>query len=392
MQKVLVTDCESRKALCAVRSLGKQGFHVIAGSDKKINMSRSSKYCASFVHLPNPIDEKDIFLEELESVIDAYEIDVVMPMEDETVGLIISNIEVLNNTKTLLPEYDSFMIARDKGKTMKNAIEHGITCPTTYFLNDINELQEIISHIEYPAIIKPRLSSGSRGIAYVENSEQLNSKYKEIHEDYPLPIVQRYITGEFDKIQVLVILDQNHELKAACTYQGIREFPVEGGPVTLWKTISLPEIENKTIEFMKKIRWTGFAEVEFIVDQRTGEYFLMEINPRFSANIALAVQLGTDFPNVFAKLALNKKIDLLKNNKFEEYCQWLIPGDILNFVFNKDRFEQEIGYFLKKPTNIHYAIFSKDDFKPIVANVFSLILNTFGNIKNLKAKLSSSKR
>src|SRR5699024_5148563 len=291
MKKVLVTDSESRKALCAVRNLGTYGYQVFAGSDKKINMSRSSKYCTGFVRLPNKTDENS-YINKLKKTIKEHSIDVLMPMEDETVELIISNKELFEDTHTLLPDYDTFMIATDKGKTVKKAIKHGMSTPKTYFMKNIRDLELSISDIEFPVIIKPRLSSRSRGLAYVENEDQLLSKYREIHKDHPLPIIQQYVTGNFEKIQVLVIFDTNHELKGVCTYQGIREFPIDGGPVTLWKTVSLPELENKTIKFMKQINWTGFAEVEFIVDHKTGEYFLMEINPRFSANIALAVQLG----------------------------------------------------------------------------------------------------
>src|SRR5699024_4624411 len=354
-------------------------------------MSRSSKYCTGFVRLPNKTDENS-YINKLKKTIKEHSIDVLMPMEDETVELIISNKELFEDTHTLLPDYDTFMIARDKGKTVKKAIKHGLSSPKTYFMENIRDLELSISEIEFPVIIKPRLSSGSRGLAYVENEDQLLSKYRDIHKDHPLPIIQQYVTGNYEKIQVLVIFDTNHELKGVCTYQGIREFPIDGGPVTLWKTVSLPELENKTIKFMKQINWTGFAEVEFIVDHKTGEYFLMEINPRFSANIALAVQLGIEFPIIYTKLALQERVSLKGNDRYERYCQWLIPGDLLNFILNKKRYRQEIGYFFNKPKNLYYAILSKRDFKPVLIHILSIFLNIFGNLKNLKAKLSSSKR
>lgn len=391
MQKVLVTDCDSRKALCVIRSLGDQGYNVIAACDKKINMSRFSKYCSHFVSLPNPKSEEENFVRELSKELEKNSIDTVVPMEDETVELLIRNQGLLGSTKTLLPHIKTFMVARDKAQTMHIAKKNDVSIPKTYFINNIDELEEVVIDINYPVIIKPRISSGSRGIGIINNEDELIKRYKEIHEEYPFPIIQQYIYGSFDKIQVLVMLDQNSNVKASCTYQGIREFPVDGGPVTLWKTISYPIIEEKTINLMQKINWCGFAEIEYIVNQQTGEYFLMEINPRFSANIALGVQLGIDFPLYFVKLASGQDIDYIKNKKFNEYCQWLLPGDILNFVFNKDRFKQEIGYIFKKPKNMHYAILSRQDFKPVVATLLSMFLNIGSNIKNLMSKLKTSK-
>lgn len=392
MSKVLVTDCNSRKALCVVRSLGKQGYEVIAGCDDKINMSRFSKYCSSFQYLPNPVTNEEEYLNEIIKIVETNSIDVLVPMEDETVELIIKNKQLFNSVKTLLPNHETFMIARDKGETIKSAIKSGVSCPYTYFVRNLEELEMIKDEIIYPVIIKPRISSGSRGLVHVNSKEELIIKYEDIHKTYPSPIVQQYVSGNYLKIQVLLMLDEQHKVKASCTYQGIREFPVNGGPVTMWKTASFPEIENITIEYMEGLNWVGFAEVEYIVNQNTGEYFLMEINPRFSANIALAVNIGIDFPLLLAKIALNEEVvQLKKNTKINEYCQWLLPGDILNFIFNKNRFKQEIGYFFNKPKNLYYAVLSKEDPLPAVATILSMFINLLGNLKNLKSKLKASK-
>lgn len=392
MQKILVTDSNSRKALCVVRSLGRQGNQVIAASNEKVNISRFSKYCSEFQFLPSPLIDEKVYLDHLLKLIDENNIDVLIPMEDESVELIIKNISLFNGVKTLLPEYDTFMTARDKGKTMEKAKELGISSPQTYFIKSLEELRKKQEEIEFPVIIKARKSSGSRGLVRVTKKEDLIKKYEEVHNSYPYPIIQQYIAGDYDKIQVLLMLDKEHRVKGSCTYQGIREFPVDGGPVTMWKTISLPEVETKTIEFMEKLNWVGFAEVEYIIDQNTGDYYLMEINPRFSANIALAVNLGVDFPLFYSMLATGEKLDIKRNNRFNEHCQWLLPGDILNFIFNKNRFKQDVGYFFNKPKNIHYAILSKRDFMPAIGTVLSMLLNLPGSLKNLKAKLNADKK
>lgn len=389
--KVLVTDCGSRKALAAVRSLGRQGYEVIAISNEKINMSRFSKYCSEFYYFPDPLKKPEKFIDELAELLKKNDVDVLIPMEDETVELIIQSIDLFSNVSTLLPDYETFMIARDKGKTMEKAIELGIPCPETYFINNLDEVEEIKDKITYPALVKARISSGSRGLLRVNEKRDLVRRYNEVHKEFDFPIIQQYVEGQFDKVQVLVMFDKHHNVKAVCTYQGIREFPVNGGPVTLWKTISFPEIENKTIEFMKKLNWVGFAEVEYIANPKTGEFYLMEINPRFSANIALAVNVGIDFPVIFTKLATNKEIEFVRNTKFDEYCQWLIPGDLLNFIFNKNRFNQEIGYFFNKPKKIYDAIFSKEDFMPTIGLFLSMFTNLFSSLKNLRMKLKSSK-
>lgn len=391
MKKVLVTDCNSRKALCVVRSLGKQGFHVVAASDEKVNMSRFSKYCSEYRYLPNPTKDEKCYIEIIVSILEKDDIDILIPMEDETVELIIKNKELFKKVHSLLPDYKTFMIARDKGKTIKKALEYGVPCPKTYFVNSYEDLEHIKKDILLPVIIKPRISSGSRGLIHVNNIMDLIDRYKEIQKSYPSLIIQEYLSGDYIKIQVLVMLDKNHKVRASCTYQGIREFPVNGGPVTLWKTVSYPLLEEITVRFMENLKWVGFAEVEYLVNPNTGEYYLMEINPRFSANIALAVHVGVDFPLLFTKMALEQEVPIVRNNKLNTYCQWLLPGDILNFIFNKNRFKQEIGYFIGKPKNMCYAILSKDDPLPVMAAIISIFKNFAGNIKNLKYKLKADR-
>lgn len=390
MKKVLVTDCNSRKALCVVRSLGKQGYKVIAADKDRLNMTRFSKYCSNFFHFPSPLTSEIEYIYRLKSIINEENIDVLIPMEDETVELIVKNINLFENVKTLLPDYETFMIARDKGETLKKAIKYGVSCPTTFFVNDIEELNKIKSELSYPVIIKPRISSGSRGIIHVNNENELIKKYQEIHYNYPNPILQHYLAGNFKKVQVLILMDRNHKVKALCSYEGIREFPVSGGPVTMWKTISNPELEKITIEFLEHLKWVGFAEVEYIVNRDTGQSYLMEINPRFSANIALAVHVGVDFPLLLTKLALNENVKTVVNKKEDQYCQWLIPGDLLNFIFNKNRFNEEVGYLFNKPKNLCHAIYSKDDPLPFIVNFLSLFTGFIKNLKNLKEKLSAN--
>lgn len=128
-----------------------------------------------------------------------------------------------------------------------------------------------------------------------------------------------------------------------------------------------------------------------MMNVQSKEYYLIEINPRFSANISLAVNVGIDFPLYYTRLALDQIVDVKFNTSANSYAQWLIPGDLLNFIFNKDRFRQKVGYFFNKPDDLTHAIFSKDDIKPFFANILSLFINFFSNIRDLLVKLKANK-
>ena len=52
--------------------------------------------------------------------------------------------------------------------------------------------------------------------------------------------------------------------------------------------------------------------VEFKKDVRTGEYKLMEINPRIWGSMPLAIVSGVDFPYLWYKIATDKDIEAIE--------------------------------------------------------------------------------
>lgn len=55
---------------------------------------------------------------------------------------------------------------------------------------------------------------------------------------------------------------------------------------------------------LQAMEWRGVAMVEFKRDRKTGEYKLLEINPRFWGSLPLALHCGVNFPVYQAQLAL----------------------------------------------------------------------------------------
>jgi len=47
-------------------------------------------------------------------------------------------------------------------------------------------------------------------------------------------------------------------------------------------------------------------------------------------------------------------------------CRWLLPGDILHFLFNKNRFNLNPSFFNFYDENIYYDILSKEDPGPVL--------------------------
>ena len=54
MNRVFLTDGQTRKTLAVVRTLAKKGVLVTVGEETNIAISRFSKYCHKFIIYPSP--------------------------------------------------------------------------------------------------------------------------------------------------------------------------------------------------------------------------------------------------------------------------------------------------------------------------------------------------
>ena len=67
-----------------------------------------------------------------------------------------------------------------------------------------------------------------------------------------------------------------------------------------------------TDSFITKSKWGGGLEVELMKEDKTGELYLLEINPRFPAWVYLAVGCGQNHPEMLVKLAMNEEVKPMK--------------------------------------------------------------------------------
>jgi predicted ATP-grasp superfamily ATP-dependent carboligase len=347
MDKALVLDGMWNKSLSAVRSLGRRGFYIAAGESTFFATALFSKYCKKKLVYPSPLSRPDEFLDFIENELRRGDYQVILPMEFSTQILLTSE----KNRKRIerfarLPFPDSALSEKvnDKAFIMKYAKAMGIGIPETHYLSsslgtDSPETDEIASLIKYPALIKPRVSSGSRGIAYVNSADELRSLYPKVHRRYPFPIIQEYIPHGGGSYGAAMLLNFSSEVRAAFAYRRLRSYPVAGGPSTLRESVSRQDLVEIAGDLLRSLGWTGVAHVEFKVDPRDGLPKLLEVNPRFWGSLELAVESGVDFPFLLYRLAVDNDVPVLQGYREGVRCRWLIPGDLLHFISNPGRLD-----------------------------------------------------
>ena len=359
---VLVTDAQMRSSLAVIRSLGKKKLNVTAGEETYFTTGFFSKYCNNKIVYPSPKKEEDKFIDYILNSIKNNNIDVIFPVADNCLKPIIENREELSKyTKIALPDNETFMKGYDKGNTLKIAMENDIPCPKTYFNKD--EVYENRENLVYPIVIKPRISSGSRGLKICHSFDDLISNYQELKEEFGALLVQEYIPygGE---LGVYTLFNFESKPRAVTVQQRIRSYPVSGGPSTLRKTIKNETSEEAIkigFKLLKAMKWSKVGMVEFRIDSRDGSLKLMEVNPRFWGSLQLSILSGVDFPYLLYKMIMEGDIEPILDYNADVYSRWLLPGDILWFL-NAPNKLKNVKKFLKWDTPDD--IISRDDIGP----------------------------
>ncbi len=347
MASVFLTDAQQRKTLAAARSLGRHGVSVGAGEETRVALALFSKYCRKAVAYPSPRRKPEEFLDWLTWFLRAHPFDVIFPMDDPALMAVARHREEFASvTRVPIPDHAALCLASDKAKTMALARDVGLACPRTTVPScvDTDSLQELARTLDFPVVLKPRESSGSRGIRVVTSRSQFAASYIKVHRDYPYPMVQEYIP-QGEKYDVCLLLNSDSVVRAAFVQRELRGYPLLAGPSTLQESVRRPELVDMAVALVRTVGWYGVCEVEFMVDPRNGEPVLMEVNPRFWGSLQMSIYAGIDFPYLLYRMAMEGDVSPAFDYEVGLKCRWLLPGDVLHFLANPERWRLEPSFF-----------------------------------------------
>ena len=379
---VLVTDGHFRKTLAVVRSLGRKGIAVTVGERTYLNTSFFSKYCTRRLVYPSPRRSPVQFIEFLQREIKENHYDCLFPMEEETLLLLAKyHSEISRYTYLLSPDLKKIEFVRDKGNLMEFAETHRIPTPMTFQIppepcevqgspvpDVVQSLNHLLDKVPIPAVIKPRISSGSFGIVYVKKREDLIPSYQSVHQRFPFPLIQEWIPDGGGTYGLSALFDEASNIKAAFVHKKLRMYPVQGGPSTLREGVEHPQIMELGLSLLKSLNWVGVGMVEFKVDSRDGVPKLMEVNPRFWGSLQLAIVSGVDFPYLILRMAKGESFEPVLRYKVGKRCRWLLLGDILHFLNNPNRLHLRPSFFHFFDPDTSYDIISKEDPLPLLGS------------------------
>jgi len=309
---VVVTDGDQRASLATVRSLGAAGWDVHVVASRLRSLAGSSRFATSRQVAAEPRSNPEAFRQDLRAVVTAVDAQLVIPMTEAALLAVADGPDLFDSARLPFPDRATLIVASDKGEVQRHATSLGIAVPTTVTLDTPAAAACLdLSAVDFPVALKPARSVSLDGrsdpsfrVAYASNPRELKERLGKLPPAaFPL-LVQRVVVGP--GIGVFVLLDER-EVYACFGHRRVREKPPSGGVSVFRVSADVPpDLREQSVTLLRTIGWRGVAMVEYKVDTRTGEPYLMEVNPRLWGSLQLAIDAGVDFPVLLADWVLGR--------------------------------------------------------------------------------------
>ncbi len=351
-KKILVTDGLWQGSITTIQSLGRQG-HEIYLADHDANRSTGrSKYCRKLFTCPHPKDKKN-YVDAIIEILAREKFDLLVPIGDQTMEAFAERKdELLKHTRVIIPDHDKILIADDKRLTAKFAQENDILIPISYQISSKEEAKNVARKDIFPCIAKMPSETASEGLMILETREDFLDFYSHDENLQRYTLVQKFVQG--DIYGSTAVCHEGQILNYFMFYVPIRYGT--GGAASYYYSSNNPTLLEITRDIVRKLNWTGFIDFDFLEDKE-GNFVLLEINPRLSGGSQFAHKMGVDLPLTYFNLVLNNDTRVVEP-KYRDNKQYrlLLPVEVMYHLRNYRRIHRSFFqiFNLLSCTNINW--------------------------------------
>jgi predicted ATP-grasp superfamily ATP-dependent carboligase len=333
--QAFILDAQWKQGLVAVRSLGRAGIQVGAVDTTDDTAAFHSRWCSLAAVAPDFYGDSDVHVDVLIDLFRRHPSAVVIPTAD-------GSIEALRRRRSDVEKYarlamsseNALAAAVNKEQTLQIAANLGIAIPRGAPIREMGDISAALNEVGYPAVIKPIQSwvehdgAGTRLICEaVLNEAEAKRKVENILAAGGSAVAQQWLPGARESINLMYADGVFWGRFAQVAH---RMLPPLGGSSVLRESIPLPvDATDDAERLIRAINLEGYSEIEFRRDA-AGRPVLMEINPRLSGSVEIAVRAGVDFPLLVYQWASGESLSRM--SRMDTYrmglrVRWL-GGDI----------------------------------------------------------------
>jgi predicted ATP-grasp superfamily ATP-dependent carboligase len=309
----LVLDLDTRAGLCIARSLGRAGCTVSVAARDGNASGLKTRYASRRTVLPDPEVDFDAHVAALLELLTDQPADATLSSIDSSVEALHTHRDAFGRlTAPALGTPEAVEIALSKERTLEVAQGLDVPVPRSTMVSAPSELVAAAIETGFPCVLKPvtswrSIDAGGERVApiYIADASHAETVGGTLVRDDAPVLVQELVGGIRETIKLF--RDRGKTLARVAMHVD-RTWPPLGGSSVMRRTTAPPEDTVDMAErLIAEIGLEGYSEAEFRRDT-DGRPRLMEINPRLSQSVELAVRAGVDFPRMQLEWARGGKI------------------------------------------------------------------------------------
>ena len=183
--------------------------------------------------------------------------------------------------------------------------------------NSIEEGLKVVEKIGYPVVLRPAFTLGGTGGGFAENEEEFLPLMKNALALSPVHqvLIEKRIKG-YKEIEYEVMRDANDTAITICNMENLDPVGIHTGDsivVCPSQTLTNKEyhmLRDSALKIIRALGIEGGCNVQFALDPKSFQYYLIEVNPRVSRSSALASKAsGYPIARVSAKIGVGMTLD-----------------------------------------------------------------------------------
>ncbi|TYL37230.1 ATP-grasp domain-containing protein [Natronococcus pandeyae] len=365
----IVFNC-AYNGLSIIQELGRRGVDVHA-LDSFRNIGTTSKY-ATYHSCPNPTTDEEGFIEFLLEIAPEFDdTPVLIPTNDHWAAAVARHRDRLaKHYHPCVADAQTVDLLLNKDAFGEWALEQGHPVPRSWAGSEVGEIPDDA----FPVAAKPSDATGVPDMMFdskiallynklfgSESEEELTeterdvvealseirlevlesraeldrfvTEYDDVLEHF---VIQEYVRGMSDQMYTVGVYANEGTIKGLFTGRKVRGYPPDVGDCKVGQAQSVPDHLINSVESMcDELGYHGIAEFEFKRDAETGEYYLIEINPRSWSWIGITPACGVSLPWMsYADLAGVEQIEFAKSSVADGSVTWAkVFEDALNCLY-----------------------------------------------------------
>lgn len=183
--------------------------------------------------------------------------------------------------------------------------------------NSVEEAMDAALEIGYPIVLRPAFTLGGTGGGFADNEEQLSELIKNALSLSPVHqvLIEKSIKG-YKEIEYEVMRDANDTAITICNMENLDPVGIHTGDsivVCPSQTLTNKEyhmLRDSALKMIRTLKIEGGCNVQFALDPKSFQYYLIEVNPRVSRSSALASKAsGYPIARVSAKISVGMRLE-----------------------------------------------------------------------------------